>query len=171
MPAKKQAKPKIEVKEGFIYVNGEKKAEFDQEKKSLVDFYNGGAEYAAEMLQFLKDHSEFGWKPAELSDRQIAEAENIWKIVPECVQPHHKHLGDKCPLVSKWVEENYPNVFRIRYPYGHVDIDEVGLGLNLSPYRDKTNGSVSKDGMEKLKNVRKEQIQNARRILEEQEVV
>lgn len=160
-------KPKFTVKDNFVYLGEEKKAEFDARSRSIKDFYNGGAEIAAEIMQYVKEDPELGWTPEELSDNKIKEAKTIWEIVPEAPSPTPNTLGERHPEVYDYIKENYPNVFKIRY--GNLkrwDKDEAGMGIPLSSYRDKTTGEISEASWNRLKKEREEKRENARRILE-----
>jgi hypothetical protein len=163
------AQAKITIKDSSLYVGGKRKADFNKEAKALTEFYNGGAEMAAELLQFLKK-SEFGWEDEEISDTRIENAKNIWEIHPEAPKPTRKHLGDKSPNVSEWVQKNHPNTFRIRYPYGIWNKHEAGMGRCLSPFRDETNNKISKEAWERLNKEEGQRLEDARRVIKEAEL-
>lgn len=158
---------KYTVEGNFVLENGVKKAEFDKEKRALVDFYNGGASDAAEIMQFIKDHKELGWKPDELSDGQIKSAKTIWDIIPEAPRPEPNTLGDKHPEVYDYVEKHYPYILKLRYPFGRYDKDLAGMGINLSPFRDTSTGRLSEQAVAKVKRTQNEKVEAAKRFIEQ----
>lgn len=162
------ARPKkVEIKDGFIYFEGVKKASFKDQK--LLEFYNDGEDEKSELLQALKNDSTYGWESEELSDTQIKSAADIWEIVPEAPRPQPTlGLGDKHPRVYEYIEEHYPRILKLRYPMGKWDKDEAGLGVSKTQYRDDK-GQVSKASMEKLKGKREELRRHAEEYLKSNE--
>ena len=155
---------KIVITEGIIKVDGVKKAEFKQGEKKLGETFNGGSEVAGEMLRALKAHKTYGWESADLSDRQIKDAKTIWDLVPEAPRPD-RNLGESDPIVSRFVESEYPAIFAARYPKGHYDFDEAGCGENLSEFREN-DLKPTKEALVKLRNKKLGKVEQARRYLE-----
>jgi hypothetical protein len=158
---------KLTIKDGAIYQGTIKKATIDSDTKSIKDLYNGGGEIISELIQALKDSKEYGWEPEDLSDNQIRDAKDIWEIIPEAPRPSPNSLGDKHPDVYDYVEANYPYVHKIRYRFGRYNKDLAGLGINLSPFRDK-NGKgrgISKQAEQMIEKQRAEMKRNAEEYL------
>ena len=161
------ARPKkVEIKDGFIYFEGVKKASFDNEAHTLLEFFNDGEDEKSELLQALKDDDTYGWDSEDLSDTRIKNARDIWEIVPEAPRPQPTlGLGDKHPLIYDFIEKNYPRILKIRYRKGRYDKDMAGKGVNKTQYRDDL-GQVSEAGLKKMKGKRAELARHAQEYLD-----
>lgn len=157
---------KIVIKEGVIEVDGVKKGTFDPEAKGFkqIETYNGGEELLGDLTRELKESAKYGWKPEDLSDKDIKAAKSIWEIIPEAPRPD-RNLGESDPIVSRYVEKEYPQIFRSRYPKGHYDFDEAGCGENLSSYRDN-DLKPTPEALERLRGTKQSKVLQAERYLE-----